>query len=84
MTKEELIAEAKRRYPIGCVIDQVPAYGCGNKLKITTHENPSLIHGSFSIGGIGVYEPLTKKWAEIVSYPKNYIVNNNELIFQSL
>lgn len=77
LSKEDLLAEAKRRFPIGCKIDQKPAYNCGLIYKITTYETYGLNGDSFYIGNVGVYQPSTNTWAEIVEEPKITKKSNN-------
>ncbi len=71
LTEEELFTEAKKRYPIGCKIDQRTAYdGLEQELIINSHDVCKLYSTSFSIGGVGVYDTKIKKWAEIVEQSK--------------
>jgi hypothetical protein len=70
MTKEQLLEKAIRDYPVGTVVDQRTAYGgLGSVHKITGHTPTYMSADSFSIGGIGLYSPKRKLWAEIISKP---------------
>ena len=71
MNKQELLEEAKRRYPIGCKIDQRTAYdGNGHIHTIKNYECTYNMRTSFAIGDVGVYNPISNKWAEIVQLPQ--------------
>jgi len=69
-SKEDLLAEARRRYTKPCVVDQKTAYKSGYKydIKDVTNIKISEIKGIFnvSIDGVGVYTSNYKIWAEIV------------------
>lgn len=72
MTKEELMEEVKRRYPIGCRIKD--HYGDSNIVKdykeskdSWDYKSPYLFYGSNEC--IEVYSPQ-KEWAEIISLPE--------------
>jgi hypothetical protein len=86
MTVEELIAEAKRRYPIGAfVTNRNLDINCKFTIETELFEkdgNSLLSVQQKTNHRFTVYND--HGWAEIIYYPKNYIVNNNELIFQSL
>lgn len=72
MKKEIFIEEAKKRYPIGCKIDQRSAYGGkGGIYEITGYELTHFSQSSYAINNIGVYCPNRELWAEIVSYPES-------------
>lgn len=74
MTEEELFQEAKKRYPIGCKIDQRKAYdGTGGIQTIDDH-NTSMLHPiSFTLGGWGVYNPINNQWVDVIEYPPGYV-----------
>ena len=83
MTENELIEEAKNRYPPGCRVDQTTAYsGNGNKSIKIKEFKPQYFNGNFSIAGVGVYSNVYKIWAEIVSYPEGYIPKSTNLLKQ--
>ncbi len=80
MTQKEFEIEAKSRYPIGCKVDQKTAYnGLGDIYEITTNitDYYDNLNGYYngSIGDIGVYSSQYNKWAEIVEYPKEAVIN---------
>lgn len=65
--KEELLREAKRRYPIGSIIDQSTAYNSGSIRTIRNYNDSICNNYTFTIGGVGVYCVETNKWVEIIS-----------------
>ena len=80
MSKEELLAEAKKRYKIGDTIDQRPAYGCGGVYTLDSL-NTSVDFDNKKwyviVGGYGVYCHSKNAWATIVSDSKlklNYLI----------
>ena len=80
MTKEELIAEAKRRYPIGT--KYISATDPDTKVKILvkdsyTYRNP-FEDSIWAHGGGGTLHQ-DGLWAEIVSTPVSETINNYEL-----
>ena len=81
MNKEELLAEAKRRYPVGCKVNQKNAYkGFGNIYTINSNNVNSEVDGeghiNITIDDCGVYNSKNGKWAEII---ENKIENMNDL-----
>lgn len=71
MNKEELLKEAKLRYPVGCEFKSAYSfdkYIFKGECYIDTH-----IRMSGNDKKPIIYNVNTGKWAEIVSYPKNYI-----------
>lgn len=81
MDKETLLAEAKRRYKVGCKVDQRTAYnGAGGVYEIkndSVYYNPK--DGNVSIGGVGVINRRHSIWATIISSSEPKI-NFNYLI----
>jgi len=72
LEKQELLAEAKRRYPIGCKIisnQDSTGYIDSNEIRfgINTKEKIYANNGDYEL-----YNTTSKKWAEIISYPENY------------
>lgn len=69
MTKEELMEEVKRRYPIGCTVRDVMD---SDEKVISDYENKwDLCEGGLyysSNPDMRIY--YNEKWAEIISYPK--------------
>lgn len=89
MKKEELIAEAKKRYPVGTVfleaISDKPQY---TVRKISDSEGGAgwytdehIIIYVEGITSCGKYLYRDGKWADIVSYPKDYIQEEGYPIF---
>jgi len=73
MTREELLEEAKRKYPIGT--RYISPYS-GDKKIVKCHEDE--FDWSSSTNGIhdgGSFVYYDNKWAEILEYPKDYIKN---------
>jgi len=71
--KEALLKEAKLRYPVGCkaknhLCDVV--FIITDKFRENYNKNIACdcLNGSYTI-----YDTRLNKWAEIVSYPENYI-----------
>ena len=83
MKKAELIAEAKKRYPIGTVFTS--PVGSDSKERYTVREfsnseggngwytNQHIIIYVEGITGYGKYLYLNGKWADIISYPEEYV-----------
>jgi len=75
MNKEQLLEEAKRRYPIGTKVKSL-YYGniyYGNILMYNCGITPTTDQiwvGGENLNNYLIYE--RNKWAEIISYPENY------------
>ena len=83
MTENELIEEAKNRYPPGCRVDQTTAYnGNGSKSVEIKESTPFYNYGNVSVDGVGVYTISNKIWAKIVSYSEGYIPKSTNLLKQ--
>jgi hypothetical protein len=74
MNKEELIAEAKRRYSIGDIIDQRTAYnGLGDKYEIKDNiVDYDARDGNISVSGTGVYHKKYGIWASVINKSNKY------------
>lgn len=77
ISKEKLLEEAKKRYPIGCEVIST----CGTKSTIKNHDfrfglfGVTLNNIYYDNGNIKIYNANSKKWAEIVSLPKNNVTS---------
>jgi hypothetical protein len=75
MSKEELLKEAKKRYPIGCHIIST----LDTRTKINNHDFRlgKKVENNiyYDDGKINIYNYSENKWAEIVSLPESSIVN---------
>jgi hypothetical protein len=79
--KIELTAEALRRYPVGCIINQFPAYNYGVKTWTILHNTVDVSRNNptnkdrinVTIGGIGVYNSDIGIWAPIVEPERKYL-----------
>ena len=76
MVNEELIAEAKSRYLVGCVIKSVTdkeilvtgtnfRFWSDGDLVINRYSNDRDINWT-------VYSPNNQRWVDVISYPENY------------
>lgn len=88
MTENELIEEAKNRYPNGCIVKSIdPNYKLEMKIfdnsRFTTYrkEEGCWVRGDKHNGHN--YNPCLYyqgQWAEIVSYPEGYIPKSTSLL----
>lgn len=78
-SSEELIKEAKKRYPIGCWVDQKTAYIVDGKpmgkqykilsdeVKVTKEETyDGVEYRNVTVDETGVYNTMDNKWAETI------------------
>lgn len=92
MNKTELLAEAKKRFPIGTVFLDAAHDDQYTVKKYDDHEGDNGWHTDKyiiiyveNITGCGKYLYLDGKWAEVVSYPEGYVpecpINNSFPIY---
>ena len=72
LEKQELLAEAKRRYPVGSrIISNQDSSGYIDYSEIRFGKNnQNKIYAND--GDYELYDNISKKWAKIVSYPEDY------------
>ena len=81
MTKEELLEEARRRYPIGTTFKCLHDCGGGPVLEDLRfeHDPYQVIRWYGSKGGCGcIYDK--GDWAEVVSYSDGYVSSLDQLM----
>ena len=85
-TFQELVEEAKIKYPIGCYISNVNL-GRGYTFSMQTFDfkkdgEDNIIVKQNRGSWYTIYS--NGQWADILSYPKNDIVTNENLLYQML